>query len=181
MGAPTKLTPAVHAKIVELVVQGDLTLAEIAAIVGIHRSTLQMWQNQHEKFFLDLEAARFRRDKKVEDALFARAVGYSHPEEKVFCQDGVVTRVVTEKQYPPDTRAAEVWLKNRRSEAWKDRTEVAHSGAVDNNIQVVVQLPHNNREQISSINGEQPRLISSTNDTTSSPETVDTDSPTDTD
>lgn len=45
--------------------------------------------------------------------LFHRAVGYSHPEEKIFCNnEGYVTRVRTIKHYPPDTKALAMALHN---------------------------------------------------------------------
>lgn len=54
--------------------------------------------------------------------LFQRAVGYSHPEEKVFQYNGeIITHMIT-KHYPPDTQAAQFWLRNRQPERWKEMT-----------------------------------------------------------
>ena len=45
-------------------------------------------------------------------------MGYSHPETKVFCQDGKITTYEVIKHYPPDFSSMCFWLKNRAG--WKD-------------------------------------------------------------
>ena len=70
---------------------------------------------------------------------YHRAMGYSHPEEKIFCsKDGEVTRVMTTRHYPPDTTAFIYWTKNRMPEHFRDKQDVNHTGniAVTNGIGV---------------------------------------------
>jgi hypothetical protein len=55
--------------------------------------------------------------------LYQKALGYSHPEDKIFICDGDPVIVPTIKHYPPDTMAASLWLRNRKSSKWKDKTE----------------------------------------------------------
>jgi hypothetical protein len=44
-------------------------------------------------------------------------------------QEFVVTKTV-KKIIPPDPTSMIFWLKNRRPESWRDKTEVEHSGGV---------------------------------------------------
>lgn len=100
------------------------TLEEIAQIVGVTSRTLTNWMGRHQDLFLAVREARQLADDLVEASLFNRALGYSHPEEKVFNSDkfGIVTHE-TVKHYPPDTQAAMFWLRNRQPKRWKEKTE----------------------------------------------------------
>lgn len=61
-----------------------------------------------------------------------RAVGFIVPEEKIFCNaNGDVTRVQTEKYYPPDTSALMYWLNNRAKGEWAYTAKVEHSGKIE--------------------------------------------------
>ena len=67
-------------------------------------------------------------DKQVERALFERACGYKHPEDKIFCHEGEITIQPTIKHYPPDPVSMIFWLKNRQKDKWRDKVEHEHSG-----------------------------------------------------
>lgn len=84
--------------------------------------TINEWKNVHEEFSASIKRGKEIADAKVAEALFNRACGYSHPEEKIFNDGGVILRADTIKHYPPDTAAAFIWLKNRGG--WKDKQEV---------------------------------------------------------
>lgn len=59
-------------------------------------------------------------DDLVEASLFSRAVGYSHPDEKLYLIDNKIERAKTTKHYAPDTTAAIFWLKNRQPDKWRE-------------------------------------------------------------
>ncbi len=61
---------------------------------------------------------------RVERALYERAVGYEHPEEKVFCDKGEIITHEQVKHYPPDVGAAKYWLNNRKPKEWKEKQEI---------------------------------------------------------
>ena len=65
----------------------------------------------------------------VEDALLKRALGFSYTEVKeVEKANGTeVTRL--HKEVPPDVSAAATWLKNRKSDVWRDKQE--ETGGLD--------------------------------------------------
>lgn len=60
--------------------------------------------------------------------MFERAIGYSHPEEKVFCNNGEVIVHKTTKHYPPDTQAGIFLLTNRQRSRFRDKKDLEHTG-----------------------------------------------------
>lgn len=99
------------------------TDAEVCAIVGISKPTLYAWQKANKELFNSLKEAKGLADSLVEASLFMRATGYTHESEEIFCSWGKVTRVKTQKHYPPDVLAQIYWLKNRMRESWRDKPE----------------------------------------------------------
>jgi hypothetical protein len=108
-----------------------LTDEEIASFFEIDPATLYRWDEAHPEFREARAGAREMADGKVAEKLYHRALGYSHPSEKIFMnKDGEVVRADIVEHYPPDTQAATWWLKNRQGKRWKDKTEVEHGGSV---------------------------------------------------
>jgi AcrR family transcriptional regulator len=121
-GPKTKFTKKLGETFVRLAKDGK-TLDQIAEVVGVSSRTLTNWMGSNEDLLLAVREARQIADELVEASLFAKAVGYSHPEEKVFCSEGMITTHETQKHYPPDTQAAMFWLRNRQPERWKEKNE----------------------------------------------------------
>jgi hypothetical protein len=67
-------------------------------------------------------------DANVGKSLYDRAMGYSHPEDKIFVHNGETIIVPTTKHYPPDTASAIFWLKNRQPAKWRDTQNIELSG-----------------------------------------------------
>lgn len=102
------------------------TLEEIADVIGVSSRTLTRWMGAHQDLCLAVREARQVADELVEAALFGRACGYSHPEERVaITKLGDVIPYTVEKRYPPDTQAAMFWLRNRQPERWKEKADGA--------------------------------------------------------
>lgn len=135
LGRPTKFNDSVREKILELAEKGK-TIAQIAEIIGVSTRTLYFWQGRHPDLLHALKEAKQTADELVEASLFARAVGYSHPEQKVFLHEGEVVTHDMIKHYPPDTTAAIFWLKNRKPKSWADTQKVEHSGGQEIKITV---------------------------------------------
>lgn len=108
-----------------------LTEEQIAANMGISRSTLSEWKKKHSDISDTLKRGKEVVDRQVENALLKRALGYRYKEttkELVTDKDTghselVVTKVV-EKEVVPDTTAQIFWLKNRKPSMWRDRAQV---------------------------------------------------------
>ena len=89
-------------------------------------STISKWKSEHKEFSEALRNGKPIADACVATALYRRAVGYSHPEDKVFQYKGKPIVVPTTKHYPPDIQAASLWLRNRQPERWRDKQELEH-------------------------------------------------------
>ena len=119
--------------------RNGLTDEQIAANIGISRSTLNEWKNRFSDISDTLKRGKEIVDIQVEDALLKRALGYTYKETTREAQfnpqteqyEMVVTKEVT-KEVVPDTTAQIFWLKNRKPEEWRDKKDVEHSGSVNN-------------------------------------------------
>lgn len=103
---------------------------EIADFFDVDVRTLYRWKGEHEEFCQALKIAKDEADERVERSLFARANGYEHDEVDIRVVAGVIVQTPIRKYYPPDTTAAIFWLKNRKPNDWRDKTEHEHKGAV---------------------------------------------------
>lgn len=119
MGRPSLFTDSLKQRLMQLYSAGK-TDAQVARDIGINVTTLYNWKANYPDFFNALKEMKDVADGLVEASLFQRAIGYSHPEEKVFCAFGNVTRVMTRKHHPPDVTAAMFWLQNRAPERWRN-------------------------------------------------------------
>ncbi len=126
-GRPSKFNIAFSEKILELYENGK-TDEQVADIIGVHVRTIHNWKKSQPDFLHALREGKQAADDLVEASFFSSAVGYSHPEEKIFQYEGQIIRAETTKHYPPDARAAHIWLQNRRPKDWKDTKTVVHEG-----------------------------------------------------
>lgn len=105
---------------------------ELAVLLGASGTAIDEWMNGNAAagrlpkpgFAAAIKRGRANADAQVEKSLHARAIGYSHPEDKIFCSEGTIITAATTKHYPPDTAAAFIWLKNRKPGEWRDRMDV---------------------------------------------------------
>ena len=89
---------------------------QVAANMGISRSTLNAWKKKFPDISDTLKKGKDIADREVENALFKRAVGYEFDEVTEELMDSGELRVTKKirKQVAPDTGAAAFWLKNSR-------------------------------------------------------------------
>jgi hypothetical protein len=95
---------------------------ELAEYFEVCEKTLNNWKIEHPLFLQSIKRGKDVYDtNKVEASLLERALGYEHPETKVFMHEGKVIKVDDlVKHYPPETAAAAFWLKNRNPKRWRD-------------------------------------------------------------
>lgn len=80
-------------------------------------------------------------DMEVENMLLKRARGYEYDEVTEEYEMGIlVKRKVTRKMVVPDTTAQIFWLKNRKSDVWRDRREVDNTVALKKLDEVLGQI-----------------------------------------
>lgn len=104
---------------------------QMAGYFGVCIKTWYNYQREHPEFLQAIQQGKAEADDLVEQSLFQQAIGFSHPEDKIFYdnQIGQVVTVPTIKRYRGDTAAAFIWLKNRRPDRWRDRSEAASQSA----------------------------------------------------
>lgn len=117
---------------------------ELASFFGVCEMTINNWKKEHQEFCDSLRRGKMQADSNVAESLYRRALGYSHPEEKIFQYEGQPVRVDTTKHYPPDTAAASLWLRNRQPSKWKDNKNLALTGEKEDKIDeiIVTVVPH---------------------------------------
>ena len=121
-GRPTLYQAAYAEQAHRLALLGQ-TDAEMAAFFGVNEATLHRWKHAHKDFCESIKRGKADADAKVADALFQRALGYSHQDSHISNYQGEVIVTPITKHYPPDTAAAFIWLKNRQPDKWRDRVE----------------------------------------------------------
>lgn len=122
-GRPTKYKPE-YCEQAEKLCKLGATDIEIADFLGVDVRTLYRWKGEYEEFCQSLKAGKEISDERVERSLFARANGYEHEEVDIRVVDKEIVQTQIRKYYPPDTTAAIFWLKNRRPDMWRDKTEI---------------------------------------------------------
>lgn len=118
MGRPTKYKPefAITAKILCELGAVDVQVAEA---LGVSEQTLNAWKKAYPKFLESLKDGKAVQDNEVEASLLKRAKGFTKDD----------------KYYPPEVVACIFWLKNRRSNQWRDKHELEVNSNV--NIKIV--------------------------------------------
>jgi hypothetical protein len=106
--------------LVEGWVRDGLTDNQICENLGIGKSLLYEWKNDYVEFAECFKRGREVADYLVENAMMKSALGYSYDEVTV--ELGVETKRVT-KEVQPNITAQIFWLKNRRSDKWRDKPD----------------------------------------------------------
>ncbi|MHC4649215.1 MAG: hypothetical protein ACYTBJ_27505 [Planctomycetota bacterium] len=131
-GRPTKYREEYCDLAYKFCLLGGATDEKLAKLFEVTESTISKWKLDHPKFSESLKDGKERADAEIVKALFHRAKGYQHPEDKIFLHEGEPVIVPTVKHYPPDTGAACMWLKNRAG--WRDKVDHEISGTVEHRI-----------------------------------------------
>lgn len=125
--------------------RNGLTDEQIAKNMGVAPKTLYRWKEQHSQICQSLKKGKEVVDITVENALYKKALGYTVKLKKTFKTKHVIYDEATgrkleeherlevgidEIHIPADTVAQIFWLKNRKPEDWRDKRDVAVSGAI---------------------------------------------------
>lgn len=128
-GQPTSYKEDYEEQAFKLCLLGS-TDKDLANFFNVCEATINNWKKDYPQFLESIKKGKDEADSKVAASLYNRALGYSHPEDKIFNANGSEMIVPTTKHYPPDTAAAIFWLKNRQKESWRDKQETEHSGVI---------------------------------------------------
>ncbi len=137
IGRPTAYKREYAAQAMRLCLLGAVD-SELGDFFGVSEQTINAWKGRYPDFLESLRRGKTEADSRVAERLFERATGYEHPETKVMQHQGKVIREDIIKRYPPDTAAAALWLKNRRSQNWRDTRHIEVDNAQDNQIVIIL-------------------------------------------
>lgn len=106
---------------------------EIADFFEVEVRTVYRWKHDYPEFCQSLKMGKEIADERVERSLYQKAIGYEQDEVKIFMPATAAEPIYApfRAKIAPDTTAAIFWLKNRRAQDWRDKTEVEHSGAIE--------------------------------------------------
>lgn len=95
---------------------------EMADFFEVDVRTIYRWKHDRDEFCQALRVGKDVADDRVERSLYQKAIGYEQEEVKIFMPGGAAEPVYAPftAKIAPDTTAAIFWLKNRRSQQWRD-------------------------------------------------------------
>jgi hypothetical protein len=130
-GGRSTLYKPKYAEIAERMCSKGATRADLADRFGVTINTVVAWQLEHQVFSASCKQGREAADDRVEASYYERAVGYTYESDRLFLHDGKVIREPLKVHIPPDPRAGEFWLRNRRPDRWKDAKQLETRVAED--------------------------------------------------
>lgn len=127
VGRPSKYQEVYASQAFKLCLLGA-TDKDLAGFFDTTEQTINAWKKNYPEFLEALKRGKFQADAEVANRLYRRALGYEHPEDKIFQYEGEPVIVPTTKVYPPDVTAAIFWLKNRQPQLWRDKQDIVMGG-----------------------------------------------------
>lgn len=132
-GRPTAYQYSFDEEARQLCAQGA-TDPELAEYFGVSLLSVRNWRNRYPSFRQACLAGKEVADDRIEDALYQRALGYQHDDVDIRVIDNQVVQTPIRKHYPPDATSMIWWLKNRRPQKWRDKTEVGVTDKDGNDV-----------------------------------------------
>lgn len=121
-GRPSKFKPEFVKQAEKLALLGA-TDVDLADFFEVSINTIGNWKASSPEFLGALKSGKEQADDRVERSLYQRALGYTYDAIHFSSFQGVVTETPYREHVPPDTTAMIFWLKNRRPDQWRDKTE----------------------------------------------------------
>jgi hypothetical protein len=130
IGRPSAYDPDTSPAQAEKLCALGATDEEVADFFEVDVRTIYRWKLKHEAFCQALKTGKELADQRVERSLYQKAIGYRQQAVKIFMPAGKEDPVYAPyvEHMAPDTTAAIFWLKNRRPDLWRDKSEHEHTG-----------------------------------------------------
>jgi len=130
-GRPSSYEPE-FAKQAEKLAQLGATDQEVADFFEVDVRTVYRWKHDHPEFCQALKVGKDIADDRVERSLYQRAIGYEQDEVKIFMPAQAEDPVYApfRAKIAPDVTAAIFWLKNRRSQSWRDAKDINNNHGI---------------------------------------------------
>lgn len=141
MARPSSYKPA-YAKQAEKLCLLGATDQELADFFEVDVRTVYRWKGQFPEFCHALKAGKDQADERVERSLYQQAIGYEQDEVKIFMPAGAEGPVYApyRAKVAPNVTAAIFWLKNRRSQEWRDKQQTELTGPDGGPVETVTSV-----------------------------------------
>lgn len=132
---------------------------QIAKKLGVSIRSYYEYQQKYPQFSQAIKKGKSPVDVMVENAFLKRALGFEY--EEIHTEYRLKDKKKSEKEkepkaipvvikkikkfFPPDVAAGFIWLKNRRSQRWKDKHELDIPGVMK--IQIVSKIPRSKEKK----------------------------------
>jgi len=138
-GRPTSFKPEYTTQAKKLCNLGA-TDVDLADFFGVSVVTINAWKHKHPGFLKSLRLGKAEADERVGRSLYHKAVGYTFDAVKIFLPAGAKepTIVPYREHIPPSDTACIFWLKNRRSDEWRDKRDHALADGDGNPLQFII-------------------------------------------
>ncbi|MHC2115338.1 terminase [Stenotrophomonas geniculata] len=129
MGRPSKYKPE-YAKQAEKLCLLGATDQELADFFEVEVRTVYRWKGDYPDFCQALKSGKEEADARVERSLYQQAIGYEQDEVKIFMPAQAEAPVYApyRAKVAPNVTAAIFWLKNRKSQEWRDKQQTELTG-----------------------------------------------------
>lgn len=136
-GRPSKYCDEYVEQAYKLALLG-LTDVQMADFFEVCEATFTNWKSEHPELLASIRRGKGKADAQVAASLYQAAIGYQHPDVDIRVIDGQIIQTELTKHYPPDYRAASLWLRNRQPKMWRDKVEqqvtVSHEQLTDTEL-----------------------------------------------
>lgn len=126
-GRTTKFRPWMVEQGFKLKLLG-LSNAKVAELWGVSLDTLNEWLAASPSLASSFARAAEVADAEVVASMYLSAKGYSHPDVHITSSQGRLFKTPITKHYPPDSRAALLWLMNRQPDRYRPRRPIDAEG-----------------------------------------------------
>ena len=138
-----------HPLLIESMIQNGLNYSQICEKLGVPVSVFVYWRRTHPEVKEAIRRGKLPMDDKVEQSLFRTATGYTYEEvtlepktlsiKEIEARKNLpdpppiplVKKKVVRKQVAPNVLAQIFYLKNKKPEIWKDRSNVSVGGKIE--------------------------------------------------
>jgi hypothetical protein len=116
---------------------------ELADFFEVSESTINNWKQEHQEFLESIRKGKKISDMEVVHSLYQTTQDRTVIEQQAFkCKEVYyndegkriesekIEIVDVEKVIPADFRSQQFWLKNRKSDSWRDKTEVENTNKI---------------------------------------------------
>ena len=93
---------------------------EIAQYLGVTEVTLWRWKHEYPEFCKAMQVGKRAANRRAEERLFHRAMGYSHEDVDIRVVEGAIVQTPITKHYPPSEAALRLWLTNQDPRRWRN-------------------------------------------------------------